>query len=116
MLLSSFARDEKHKYISTFVESHDICNKEIFEEKSYSLVSDPKLFLKKIYERDEENRVINTLNGVKIIYNERQWCHIFSTIISSRITIKVCAEKSEDRTRLMDEALKMVETLDGELS
>ena len=46
LLLSSFARDEKHKYISTFVEERDVCNKEIYEDKTYSLVSNPKLFLK----------------------------------------------------------------------
>ena len=116
LLLSSFARDEKHKYISTFAEAHDICEKEIFEEKSYSLVADPKLFLKKIYEMESQKVIINTLNGVKIIHDDRQWSHVFSTIIPSRISIKVCAENSEDRERMMDETYQMVETLDGELS
>ncbi|MHA1446862.1 MAG: hypothetical protein ACTSSN_09240 [Candidatus Heimdallarchaeaceae archaeon] len=116
LLLSSFARDEKHKYISTFAEERDICDKAIFEEKLYSLVSNPELFLKKIYEEDSLNMRINTLNGVKIIHGDRQWSHIFSTIIPSRITIKVCAENSEDRERMMNETYQMVETLDGELS
>ncbi len=116
LLLSSFARDEKHKYISTFVEDRDICDKDIFEDKSYSLVADPKLFLKKIYERDNENKIINTLNGVKIIHDKRKWSHIFSTIIPSKITIRACAENSEDRESILNETMSMVETLDGELS
>ncbi|MCE7741881.1 MAG: hypothetical protein GOP50_05440 [Candidatus Heimdallarchaeota archaeon] len=116
LLLSSFARDEKHKYISTFVEDRDICSKEIYEDKPYSLVSNPDLFLKKIYEKDNENKIINTLNGVKIIHDERKWSHIFSTIIPSKLKIRVCAENKEERESIMSETMMMVENLDGELS
>ncbi len=116
LILSSFARNEKHKYISTFVEDRNICDKEIYEERSYSLVSKPDLFLKKIYETDNENMIINTLNGVKILHGDRKWCHIFSTIITSKLKIKVCAENKEERESIMNETMEMIETLDGELS
>jgi len=116
LLLSSFARAEKHKYLSTFVEDRDVCLKEYFEEKPYSLVSNPDLFLKKIYERDNENKILNTLKGVKILYGERKWSHIFSTIIPSKLTIRVCAENKEDRDSILNETMSMVELLDGELS
>lgn len=116
LLLSSFARNEKHKYLSTFVEDRKICDRDIYEERPYSLVSNPDLFLKKIYESDNQNKIINTLNGVKILHDKRKWSHIFSTIIPSKLIVRVCAENKEERESTMNETMSMVETLDGELS
>ena len=116
LLLSSFARDEKHRYMSSFLEEKDYLNKEITMEKSYSLVSEPKLFFKKIYETDSEHNIINTLNGLKIICGKRKWCHIFSTIISHKITVRVCAESPEERERILQETMELVENTDSELT
>ena len=116
LLLSSFARDERHKYISTFAEEKDVLNKDYVEERSFSLVSEPELFFKKIYESDKEHRIVNTLNGLKLIRGERKWCHIFSTIISYKLTLRACAESKEDREEIMQETIELVETTDSEIA
>ncbi|MBY9001660.1 MAG: hypothetical protein KGD64_12150, partial [Candidatus Heimdallarchaeota archaeon] len=114
-LLSSFARDDKHKYISTFIEQWDILNKEDSEEKKYNLLSKADAFFEEIYEKDMENRIINTLYGLKIIFGERKCAHIFTTIISDIVSIRVCAEKAEDRAEMMKKTLHIVESVDRDI-
>jgi phosphomannomutase len=114
-LLSTFARDDKHKYISTFIEQWDVLNKEFTEEKNYNLLSKAKEFFEEIYEKYMENRIVNTLYGLKIVYGERKSCHIFTTIIPDRVTVSACAEKQEDREEIMRKTLEIVESVDRDI-
>jgi phosphomannomutase len=116
LLLSALARDEKHKYMCSFAEENDVVNKELFEETTYSLHSEAVDLFKRIYNKDTDNRTINTLYGVKIIENEKAWTHIYSTIVPNKVSVKVCSESPEERKNIMEQTLQMIENLDKEIS
>ena len=78
------------KYLSTFVEERDVLNKEFVEEKSYALVSNPVLFYKKLYESATEHKIINTLNGLKIIYGDCEWSHILVQLYEKQKFCSYC--------------------------
>ncbi len=116
LLLWSFAQNEKHKYISSFAEENDVVDENMYLEEYYRLNADPTLFFKKIYETDTDGRVVNTLDGVKIVSGARKWAHIYASIISTTLIVKVCAENKEDREKLLIEILDLVRRIDNEVS
>ncbi|MCG3224770.1 MAG: hypothetical protein H7647_09910, partial [Candidatus Heimdallarchaeota archaeon] len=42
-------------------------------------------------------------------------CHIFTTIIPDRVTVRACAEKQEDREEIMRKTLEIVESVDRDI-
>jgi phosphomannomutase len=116
LLLSAFAREEKHRYISSFVEEKDVVEKSIIESTTYSLFSDAESLFKRLYETDNEYKTINTLHGVKIIENNEAWSHIQTTIVPTKVEVKICAKDQEVRKNLMEKTMEMVETVDNEIS
>ncbi|NPD88357.1 MAG: hypothetical protein HGN29_06520 [Asgard group archaeon] len=116
LLLSAFARNEKHRYISSFVEEKDIIEKTLIEETTYSLFSNAEYLFKKLYEADNEYKTINTLHGVKIIEENNSWCHIQTTIVPNKVAIKICAKDKDVRTKLMEKTIQLVESIDNEHS
>lgn len=116
LLLSAFARDENHRYISSFAEEKDKIDETLIEETTYSLFSDAENLFKKLYETDNEYKTINTLHGVKIIEDNDAWCHIQTTIVTNKVTIKICARDKDVRAKLMEKTIQLVEAVDNENS
>ena len=116
LLLSAFARDDKHRYISSFAEEKDAMDKSLLQETTYSLFSDAESLFKRLYETDKEYATINTLHGVKIIENENAWSQIKTTIVPNKVALKVCAKDDVQREKLMEKTLQIVETVDNEIS
>ena len=115
LLLSSFARDENHRYLSTFVEKSDFINKEYIERKTYSPYSKADVLLRKLYESDNENTIINTLNGVKMICGKATWCQISTGILPNKLTLRVYAKERSEREKLMKDVTTKVEKIDEEI-
>ncbi len=111
-LLSIFAQNKECKYISTFIEAHDYFNKLYLTEENYTLNVNPEVFFRSLYEMDTENKIVNTLNGVKLIFEPRAWVHVFSTIVASKIVIRACAEDQEERKRMLEEVIKTIEEIE----
>ena len=116
LLLSAFARNEKHRYISSFAEEKNVIDKNIIEETTYSLFSDAENLFKRLYIADNEYKTLNTLHGVKIIENSEAWCQIQTTIVPNKVAIKVCAKSKEQREKLMEKTIHLVERIDNEIS
>ena len=116
LLLSSFARDEKHRFLSTFVEQNDVINKEFIERKTYSPYSEADTILRKLYESDNENQIINTLNGIKVICGKSTWCQVSTGILPNKITLKVYAKERSQREKLMGIITTKVEKIDEEIT
>ncbi len=116
LLLSSFARDEKHRFLSTFVEQYDVINKEFIKRKTYSPYSEADALLRRLYESDNENQIINTLNGVKMICGKAMWCQVSTGILPNKITLKVYAKEKTEREKLMDTITNKVEKIDEEIT
>lgn len=116
LLLSAFARNEKHRYISSFAEEKNVIDKEIISESTYSLFSNAESLFKSLYIADNEYKTINTLHGVKIIEGEEAWSHIQTTIVPNKVVIKVCSKEKEVRDKLMEKTIQLVEKIDNEIS
>ncbi|MHA1667963.1 MAG: hypothetical protein ACTSUR_04820 [Candidatus Heimdallarchaeaceae archaeon] len=113
LLLASFARDEHHRFISSFAEEKNVVDRSLITEKSFSLHSNPRIFFTKLYENDLSGR-INTMDGIKIITGEKSWVHISTHVVPHLLSIKVCSEKKEDRENLLEKTLSLVEQTDDE--
>ena len=112
LLLKALAQHTETNHISSIFNENEIVNQIYLTEHTYTLHSNPEEFFRKLYEADNENKVINTLKGLKILYGPRQWVHIYSFVIPSKLTIKVCSESQEDRRKMLEETKNLIESLD----
>jgi len=71
--------------------------------------------LRKLYESDNENTIINTLNGVKMICGKATWCQISTGILPNKLTLRVYAKERSEREKLMKDVTTKVEKIDEEI-